>query len=165
MIGKRCPTIFQTLFVIGKHIWGEGVHTRPKLAYNHNKFAIPRTPPSWFYHCFGMQEGVYYAKFNFWQYSLVTFLDRTHRRAWNWVKSGFFWIFLFFAKNVLLIKVYFLYNRCVNFRVPSKIFLLKLKLEPTFRDILLVQTCRNLKSAILTTSAVNMILVIKIITN
>ena len=69
------------------------------------------------------------------------------------MKSGFFWIFLFFAKNVLLIKVYFLYNRCVNFRVPSKIFLLKLKLEPTFRDILLVQTCRNVKSAILTRSA------------
>ena len=81
------------------------------------------------------------------------------------MKSGFFWIFPFFAKNVLLIKVYFLYNRYVNFRAPSKKNLPKIKLDPIFRDILLVWTCRNVKSAILTTPAARMILGIKIIQN
>ena len=62
----------------------------------------------------------------------------------------------------LLIKVLFLHNRCVNFRVPSKIFWWKNQFWPLFGDTLLLQSFQKVKFPKLTTLAVKIILAIKI---
>ena len=80
----------------------------------------------------------------------------------SWPKVKFSDFFSFLGQVELLIKVLFLYNRCVHFRVPSEILALKTQLGPIGRDMLLLRSCPNAKSAKMTALAKKIVWPIKI---